>query len=111
MNRLLIANRGEIAVRIIATARDLGIFCISVYPEDDALAQHVCLHGEGDGGGELGFEVLPCIVFVVVGREVHDDETAWAVYGCGMVRSREELYGERGRWHRGGRRGELFELI
>jgi acetyl/propionyl-CoA carboxylase alpha subunit/acetyl-CoA carboxylase carboxyltransferase component len=54
MNRLLIANRGEIAVRIIATAQDLGITCISVYPEDDALAQHVrladdryCLPGAG----------------------------------------------------------------
>ena len=59
----------------------------------DALAQHVCLHGEGDGGGELGFEFLPCIVFVVVGLEVHDNETACAVYGCGMVRSREEQGG------------------
>ena len=43
MNRLLIANRGEIAVRIITTAQDLGIACISVYPEDDGLAQHVRL--------------------------------------------------------------------
>ena len=54
MNRLLIANRGEIAVRIITTAQDLGIACISVYPEDDGLAQHVrladdhyCLPGAG----------------------------------------------------------------
>ena len=54
MNRLLIANRGEIAVRIITTAQDLGITCISVYPEDDGLAQHVhladdhyCLPGAG----------------------------------------------------------------
>ena len=43
MNRLLIANRGEIAVRIITTAQDLGIACISVYPKDDGLAQHVRL--------------------------------------------------------------------
>ena len=54
MNRLLIANRGEIAVRIITTAQDLGIACISVYPDDDGLAQHVrladdhyCLPGAG----------------------------------------------------------------
>jgi acetyl/propionyl-CoA carboxylase alpha subunit len=54
MNRLLIANRGEIAVRILTTAQDLGIACISVYPEDDGLAQHVrladdhyCLPGAG----------------------------------------------------------------
>ena len=40
MNRLFIANRGEIALRIIRTARDLGIECVSCYaPEDEALSQ------------------------------------------------------------------------
>ncbi len=39
--RLLIANRGEIACRIIRTAKKLGITCIAVYSEADVEAQHV----------------------------------------------------------------------
>jgi 3-methylcrotonyl-CoA carboxylase alpha subunit len=39
--RLLIANRGEIACRIARTARRLGIHSIAVYSEADAQAQHV----------------------------------------------------------------------
>jgi 3-methylcrotonyl-CoA carboxylase alpha subunit len=40
---LLIANRGEIACRIIATARRLGIETIAVYSDADASARHVRL--------------------------------------------------------------------
>ena len=39
--RLLIANRGEIACRVIRTARRLGIRCIAVYSDADAEALHV----------------------------------------------------------------------
>jgi 3-methylcrotonyl-CoA carboxylase alpha subunit len=38
---LLIANRGEIARRIIRTAREMGIRTIAVYSEPDRLAPHV----------------------------------------------------------------------
>ncbi|MBX5452648.1 MAG: acetyl/propionyl/methylcrotonyl-CoA carboxylase subunit alpha [Acidobacteriia bacterium] len=41
--KILIANRGEIAVRIIRTARKLGISPIAVYSDADAKAQHVAL--------------------------------------------------------------------
>ncbi len=41
INKLLIANRGEIAVRIIHACRELGIRSVAVYSDADAHAQHV----------------------------------------------------------------------
>ncbi|MDO8288241.1 MAG: carboxyl transferase domain-containing protein [Parvibaculum sp.] len=40
ITHLLIANRGEIAIRIARAAADLGIATTSVYSEDDALSLH-----------------------------------------------------------------------
>jgi acetyl/propionyl-CoA carboxylase alpha subunit/acetyl-CoA carboxylase carboxyltransferase component len=41
IKRLLVANRGEVAVRIMATASVLGIETVAVYPADDAGSGHV----------------------------------------------------------------------
>ena len=41
MRRILVANRGEIAVRIIRAAHDLGLEAVAVFSEADAQAPHV----------------------------------------------------------------------
>lgn len=40
-NRILIANRGEIACRICKTAKRMGIQCVAVYSDADKCAMHV----------------------------------------------------------------------
>jgi propionyl-CoA carboxylase alpha chain len=49
--RILIANRGEIACRIIRTARAMGIETVAVYSEADAAAPHVDMADQAVGIG------------------------------------------------------------
>jgi acetyl-CoA carboxylase, biotin carboxylase subunit len=51
VKRLLVANRGEIAVRIVRAARDLGISTVAVHSTADAQAPHVRL---ADAAVEIG---------------------------------------------------------
>lgn len=45
-NKILIANRGEIACRVIETAQRMGIQCVAVYSEADRTAKHVAMADE-----------------------------------------------------------------
>ena len=60
IQKILIANRGEIACRIMQTAHDMGIQTVAVYSDADALALHVRLADEAIhiGAGPVGESYL-----------------------------------------------------
>src|SRR5699024_11506760 len=62
VTRVLIANRGEIALRIIRAAHDLGIRAVAVYTRADSDADFVDLADDawlldGSGAGETYLDV------------------------------------------------------
>jgi len=42
-DKILIANRGEIACRVMQTAQQMGVACVAVYSDADAGAKHVAM--------------------------------------------------------------------
>lgn len=55
IKKILIANRGEIAVRVIKSARSMGIQTLSIFAEDDQLLPHAYMSDESIslGAGSL----------------------------------------------------------
>jgi 3-methylcrotonyl-CoA carboxylase alpha subunit len=69
-NKILIANRGEIACRVIRTCRRLGIATVAVYSDADADAQHVRQADEAVhiGGSEPGQSYLRGDVIIAAAK-------------------------------------------
>ena len=65
-NKILIANRGEIALRIIRTCKELGIKTVAVYSEADRDSLHVTFADEavciGPAAGKESYLKIPAII-------------------------------------------------
>ena len=91
-NKILIANRGEIACRVAKTARRMGITTVAVYSEADANARHVALCDEAwnIGAAPARESYLRIDVIRVVAMERRQRDSRWR-------RRRRSLRERRGR--------------
>ena len=97
MIKLLVANRGEIAVRIMATASVPGVATVAVYAADDAACGHV---GRADAAVELPGTGPAAYL------DVDAVVTAATSAGCALRRGGGALRPPRGRHARAVRRQE-----
>ncbi|HAT02012.1 MAG TPA: acetyl-CoA carboxylase biotin carboxylase subunit, partial [Oribacterium sp.] len=71
--RVLVANRGEIAVRIIRALRNMGIASVAVYSKEDRNAMHVRLADSrvciGEGPARASYLNMDAIISAALNME------------------------------------------
>ncbi|KAL2557657.1 Biotin carboxylase [Forsythia ovata] len=71
-DKILVANRGEIAVRVIRTAHEMGIPCVAVYSTIDKDALHVKLADEsvciGEAPSSQSYLLIPNVLSAATSR-------------------------------------------
>ncbi|KAI3453257.1 hypothetical protein Pfo_009920 [Paulownia fortunei] len=71
-DKILVANRGEIAVRVIRTAHEMGIPCVAVYSTIDKDALHVKMADEsvciGEAPSSQSYLVIPNVLSAAISR-------------------------------------------
>jgi len=55
IKKILVANRGEIALRVFKTAKEMGIKIVTIYAEDDKNLPHALFSDEAYSLGEVLF--------------------------------------------------------
>ena len=91
-NKLLIANRGEIASRVATTARRMGINTVAVYSDADAKAKHVALCDESVAlGGATAAESYLIIDRIIAAAKATGAQAIHPGYG---FLSENELFAE-----------------
>ena len=85
-SKVLVANRGEIAVRVIRALDELGIASVAVYSEADRDAQHVKRATEayllGPGPANQSYLVVDRLLpTALVADQAHHTWSAWRAGG------------------------------